>query len=54
MGELTKPESRETVANRAPYCGEYTSRNDKGEWDIKDAGEWEINEDYVDADPSPV
>ena len=43
MGEMTKPEIREAyrdvVANRVPYYGEYMVRND--------AGEWEINDEYV-------
>ncbi|WP_231183603.1 GTP 3',8-cyclase MoaA [Haladaptatus sp. DYF46] len=45
MGEMTKPEIRsafhETVANRVPYYGEYMVRNDDGEW--------EINDQYIDA-----
>lgn len=44
-GELTKPERREILANRAPDSGVSTIRND--------AGEREIDADYVDASPSP-
>ena len=45
MGEMTKEEIRETfretVANRVPYYGEYLIEND--------AGEYEINEEYIGA-----
>ncbi|SEH15326.1 cyclic pyranopterin phosphate synthase [Natronorubrum sediminis] len=43
MGEMTKPEIRDAyrdvVENRVPYYGEYMVQND--------AGEWEINDEYV-------
>jgi len=49
MGEMTKDEIREafreTVANRVPFYGEYMVRNADGEW--------EIDDDYVDAGTSP-
>ncbi|WP_440008783.1 GTP 3',8-cyclase MoaA [Halomicrococcus sp. SG-WS-1] len=45
MGEMTKAEIRETfretVANRVPYYGEYMVRGDDGEW--------EVNDEYIDA-----
>ncbi len=47
MGEMTKPEIREAfrevVANRVPYYGEYMIRNEQGEW--------EVNDEYIDAEP---
>jgi len=49
MGEMTTDEIRETfretVANRVPFYGEYMVRNGDGEW--------EINDEYVDAGTSP-
>ncbi|MFB6123346.1 MAG: GTP 3',8-cyclase MoaA [Haloferacaceae archaeon] len=48
MGEMTRAEIRdtfrETVANRVPYYGEYMVRDGDGGW--------EINEEYIGADPA--
>ncbi|WP_439026339.1 GTP 3',8-cyclase MoaA [Haloarchaeobius sp. DT45] len=47
MGEMSKPEIREafrkTVTERVPYYGEYMVRNGEGEW--------EVNDEYIDAPP---
>jgi cyclic pyranopterin phosphate synthase len=50
MGEMTREEIRRafeaTVANRVPYYGEYM---------VKDGdGEWVLNDEYLEARPSPV